>query len=178
MARISLIEPWPATKETAASRMLWLADGYAEGAMVLCNAMAEDDYYPQYTNTRVILHLCRHATELFFKGAIAVKTNQIFKSHRLDKLYAQYLALYPLDKYQISLPFPRAVFNPNEGLFPELLDQYTRTHDQRFRYPLDNEGTPFFDAEPFDVLAYQTAIATFRHELNTMVATLAFGWKR
>lgn len=177
MAGIPIIDPWPATKATAASRMLWLADAYAEGAMVLCNAMAADDYYPQYTNTRVILHLCRHATELFFKGAIAVKTQQFSKTHRLDRLYAQYLTLYPLEKFQISLPFPRAVFNPSEGLFPELLDEYTQTHDQRFRYPIDNQGVPFFDAEPFDVAAYQAAIAIFQQELNLMVYTIDRGRK-
>ena len=106
-----LIDAWPATRTTAFSRMLWMADGYAEGALVLCNAMASDDYYPQYTNTRVILHLCRHATELFFKGAIAVKSDKFPKIHRLDTLYAQYKLYYPLDQYQLKLPFPQRRFN-------------------------------------------------------------------
>ncbi len=176
MREIPPIEPWPATVETVASRILWLADAYAEGAMVLCNAMADDDYQRQYTNTRVILHLCRHATELFFKGAISFKTTLLpANTHRLDKLYAQYLVHYPLDKQQISLPFPVEILNPAHGLFPELLDEYTKTHDQRFRYPTDATGKPFDETEYFDVHAYQEAIDRFRSSLNHMVARIDFG---
>lgn len=176
MHDIPPIEPWPATEKTAASRMLWFADAYAEGAMVLCNAMAEDDYARQYTNTRVILHLCRHATELFFKGAISFKTNALpGNTHRLDKLYAQYRVHYPLDKQQIDLPFPAEVLNPEQGLFPDLLDEYARTHDQRFRYPIDAAGKPFEESGNFDVHAYQQAIDRFRSSINHMVARIDFG---
>lgn len=155
--------------------MLWLADAYAEGALVLCNAMAEDDYQRQYTNTRVILHLCRHATELFFKGAVLHKTRrQPPKTHRLDKLYAEYRRHYPDEKWQLDLPFPTEAFNPDKGLFPDLLDEYTKTHDQRFRYPTDADGKPFEDKECFDIKAYQDAIDRFRSSVNHTVARIDF----
>ncbi|MRW88425.1 hypothetical protein GJ699_00305 [Duganella sp. FT80W] len=163
------VPAWPATKATAPSRMLWMADGFAEGAQVLCNAMAAEDYYPQYTNTRVILHLCRHATELFLKGAIAFKTKQFIKTHRLDILFEKYQQHYPSANYQIAFPFPKSVFVPREGLFPDILEEFVRTHDQRFRYPIDNTGEPFQDVEEFKILDYQSAIDQFRADLNIMV---------
>lgn len=177
MSDIPLIEPWIATPSTEASRILWLADAYAEGALVLCNAMASDDYQRHYTNTRVILHLCRHATELFFKGAISFKTNgRAAKTHRLDLLYAEYRRHYPLSQFEMNLPFPKAVLNPDDGLFPGLLNEYTRMHDQRYRYPADAEGRPFQDEEHFDVAGYQTAIDRFRSNINHAVARIDFGW--
>lgn len=177
MPEIAPIEPWPATPSTVASRMLWLADAYAEGALVLCNAMAADDYQRQYTNTRVVLHLCRHATELFFKGAVLHKTNtRVPKTHRLDRLYAEYRRHYPHEKFELDLPFPKEVFNPDKGFFPELLEEYTRTHDQRFRYPVDANGEPFEDEELFDIAAYQAAIERFQTSVNHTVARIDFGW--
>ena len=158
--------------------MLWLADAYAEGALLLCNALAEGDYQRQYTNTRVVLHLCRHATELFLKGAVCHKTkNRPPKTHRLDTLYAAYRLHYPHQIYELDLPFPVEVFNPDQGLFPDLLDEYKRVHDQRFRYPADGEGNPFEDSEWFDILAYQLAIERFRSSINHAVARIDLGWR-
>lgn len=178
MSEIPLITPWPATADTVASRMLWLANSYAEGAQFLCDAMVADDYARKYTNTRVILHLCRHATELYFKGAVSYKTNAPpLRTHRLDRLYSEYLIHYPTERGQLELPFPRAVFRPEEGLFPDLLVDYTKTHDQRFRYPADVDGKPFHEEEMFDVIAYQQSIDRFRMSLNHMVVRIDFGWK-
>lgn len=178
MSEISPIEPRPAIPSTVASRMLWLADAYAEGALVLCNSLVEDDYQRQYTSTRVILHLCRHATELFLKGAVFHKTNKPPpNTHRLDKLYAEYRTHYPEEKFDVVLPFPKEILNPKQGLFPEFLDEYIKTHDQRFRYPTDAEGNPFDDKEWFDVAAYQEAIGLFRSNVNHTVARIEFGWK-
>lgn len=178
MPNIPPIAPWPATRDAAASQMLWLADAYAEGAQVLCDSMANDDYTRQYTNTRVIMHLCHHATELFFKGAISFSTKKLpAPTHRLDKLYNEYQFHYPLEKHKIDLPFPLEVLNPQRSLFPELLDEHAGPYDQRFRYPTDVSGEPFQETEQFDVVAYQQAIDRFRSGLNHMVARIDFGWK-
>jgi hypothetical protein len=48
--------------------MLWMSNSYAEAASVLCDQLASDDFSRQYTSALVVLHLCRHATELYLKG--------------------------------------------------------------------------------------------------------------
>jgi hypothetical protein len=155
--------------------MLWMAGAYAMAAEVLCDAMVEGNYDREYTSSRVVLHLCRHATELFLKGAISSKTNERpRKTHRLERLYAEYKLLYPREKYQLPLPFPNETIDYEHGLFPGSLEEYQRTHDQRFRYPIDTAGNPFLDHDSFDVVAYQKAIERFRSALNLMVARIAF----
>jgi hypothetical protein len=72
MPSLEPIEAWVPGK-TVAIKMLWLSDAYAEGAVVLCEAVAANDFNRQFTNSRVVLHLCRHAAELFYKGAIGAK---------------------------------------------------------------------------------------------------------
>ena len=171
------LEPWLPGK-TVAIKMLWLSDAYAEGALVLCNALATDDYARQFTNSRVILHLCRHAAELFLKGAIGAKTGSVpSNTHRLDRLYKRYSSLYPLEKHHIDLPFPSGAVESDDSLFPGSLEEYQRTHDQRFRYPTDNHGNAFTEKESFNVAAYQSKVEAFRSAINTMVARVAFGWE-
>lgn len=132
-----------------------MADAYAKAAEVLCTALIDDEYERAYTSTRVVLHLCRHGTELFLKGAIAARTNvPPRRTHRLERLYAEYKQLFPRDKHQVHFPFPDQAFEHEDGLFPGTLEDYQRTHDQRFRYPVDTTGRPFDDHEAFDVAAH------------------------
>jgi hypothetical protein len=167
---IEPIEPWIPGK-TDSAKMLWLSDSFAEAASVLCEAMVEDTYERQYTNTRVILHLCIHALELYFKGAIAAKTRKHPpKTHRLDVLHSQYRDCYPSERHAVDAPFPDQVFEDALlGLFPGSLEDYQRSHDQRYRYPTDAIGQPFEEREPFDPLTHRDAIANFRSQINLMV---------
>jgi hypothetical protein len=167
-----LIEPW-LPGSTPASQMLWLSSSYAEAARVLCEAMETEDFTPQYTSTRVVLHLCRHATELYLKGAIGVKTGRLpTNSHRLDHLYAQYKALYPQADLHFDVPFSRQLLMSDDDLFPGTLESYQKTHDQRYRYPIDSKGMPFHESEPFDIPAYKKIVNDFWQSLNMLVVRI------
>lgn len=161
--------------KSPARQMLWLANSYAEGAMLLAQALATGNFTRQYSCSRVVLHLCRQAIELYFKGAIGAKTGKVpGNSHRLDKLYALYLPLYPRDHQQFDIPFSRQVLAGDDDLFPGTMVEYLRTHDQRFRYPTDNNGVPFDESEVFDVNAYAIAVADFRQSISILVARIEF----
>jgi len=159
--------------------MLWLANSYAEAARILCDELTEDRFSQRYESTRVILHLCRHAAELYFKGAIGVKRADMpMNTHRLDRLYAEYRQLYPDDRDHFDLPFHSQVIEPDDDLYPGTLDAYQKTHDQRFRYPTDSSGKPFSETESFDILNYQEAVHEFQYSLHWMVARIYYGWTR
>ena len=176
MAESLEIEAW-IPGSTPAIQLLWLSNAYAEAAQLLCEALVEDQFTRQYQSTRVVLHLCRHAAELFFKGAIASKTNELPKNtHRLEWLHAEYLRLFPLQKHHIHLPFSAQALDSEPGLFPGSLEEYQRSHDQRFRYMTDSSGKPFEESESFDVLKYQETVEKFGTELNHMVSRISFGW--
>lgn len=75
MSESETLEPGIPGKLPSTS-LVWLSLAYAEAAKVLCDALVAEDYSRQFTSTRVILHLCRHAAELFLKGAIESKTGK------------------------------------------------------------------------------------------------------
>ncbi|QCP54493.1 hypothetical protein FAZ95_36980 [Trinickia violacea] len=161
--------------KSEASQMLWLASAYADAAKVLAESMAADGFGQHHANVRVILHLCRHALELFLKGAIGRSTGSVPRgTHRLATLFQQYKSLYPSRDYHFAFPFPEQVFLTDD-MFPETVEQFHRTHDQRFRYPSDNKGNPFDGFDSFDVSTQVEAIADFWQRLHLIGTGIA--WK-
>lgn len=122
----------------------------------------------------MILHLCRHALELFLKGAIGLSTGNVPRStHRLAKLFDQYKALYPSRKYHFSFPFPEQVFF-TEDRFPEAIEPFHGTHDQRFRYPSDTKGNFFDGFDTFDLGTQAEVIANFWQRLHLIGTEIAW----
>jgi hypothetical protein len=114
--------------------------------------MVNDDFAPQYSHTRVILHLCRHAVELFFKGAISKATKgKPPKTHNLASLVGDYERALPGEQFRFEVPFGVETIGTLE-LFPELealVEDHHKTLDQRYRYPTDSTGKPFSGLEGF-----------------------------
>ncbi|WP_150584296.1 hypothetical protein [Pandoraea communis] len=116
-----------------------------------------------------ILHLCRHSLELYFKGAIGYTREEIPRnSHRLSYLFDRFKLLYPSPEYLPELPFDEEVFRTDD-FFPESLEPFHRTHDQRFRYPSDTKGQPFDAFRPYDVDEKAELIAKFWQSLVIIV---------
>lgn len=126
-----------------------LARGYLEGSRVLCESMLNNDYAPQYSHTRVILNLCRHAVELFLKGAISSATkSQPPQTHHLANLVAEYERALPGSEFRFDVPF--GIENPGtQDFFDDLVDNLHKTLDQRYRYPTDRNGKPFSEPSGF-----------------------------
>ncbi len=171
------IKPWPKEDEPS-SNFLWLSASYAEAASVLCDALVSEDFTRQYMSTRVIFYLCRHATELYLKGAISAKTlRHPPKTHRLEALYATYCDLYTHNDYRFEVPFQEEALDFDEGLFPGSLSSFQASHDQRYRYPIDSKGEPFVELTAFDIQTYARKIAKFRQTLNILAVRIDFGWE-
>lgn len=168
-----VLEPW-LPGETPAVQMLWLALSYAEGAVVLSEALREDDFVQQYTSALVVMHLCRHAVELFLKGAIGKKHGVTPTGHRLDVLYEHYRSYYPAEKYALEVPpFLRPALEKDDGLFPGALSEFQKTHDQRYRYPTDLSGKALDRrGEDFDISLYIRTVSDLRQKLNTLLVQI------
>lgn len=135
-------------------RMFWLARAYLEASMVLCEAMINDDFTRQYSSSRVVLHLARHAIELFLKGGICASTKgRPPKTHHLENLHAEYARHFPDPSFHFDIPFKLEVL-PNLEMFPELTEDYHKDLDQRFRYPSDSKGRMFSDLDAFVPTAF------------------------
>lgn len=126
-----------------------LARGYLDGSSVLCRALLDDAYAEQYSHTRVILYLCRHAVELFLKGAILKASGQqAKKSHNIVTLLDEYECLLPDQQFRFKTPFDLSTLPPIERTqytaeLHAFTGRYNATHDQRYRYPADNNGNDF-----------------------------------
>lgn len=132
-----------------------LAHGYLEGSIKLCEAMIKGDYALEYSNSRVVLHLCRQAVELYLKGAIYAATNTHPKlGHRLDKLFVKYRELLPEAQFYFDIPFGFENANVPE----EVITRFHETLDQRYRYPNDVKGVSFSGLEGFIPTLYITEL--------------------
>ena len=156
----------PGRKEP--EKMLWLAYAFADTASVVMRAMIEDDSHGNCGQGLVVSYLCRHALELYFKGAIGIATGKMKRNdHRLDKLYSEYKALYS-DKgafYFFDFLVEEWVLN-GEDWFPKDLSKRQQNHDQSFRYPADKNGISFFGLRGFNVLEKAEQVERFSSTLN------------
>jgi hypothetical protein len=141
---------------TIADQYFKLAHGFLEGSKELCDAMLKGDYTPDYPQTRVILHLCRQAIELFIKGAVYCdQTNQTIEGHNLKTLNDEYKKKFPEPQFQFEIPFgfentetPK-LCKKIQKIITEKIRYFYATLDQSHRYPTDNKGNSFSNPEGF-----------------------------
>jgi hypothetical protein len=133
---------------SAGENTLSLALSYSEAMIFLCNGIVEDEFGRHFHNTRVILQLAHHATELFLKGAIMCKGEPPAKTHSIEQLRQQYLTLLPDKQFHFEIPFEILETRTGE-LFPELA-LAEMPLSERFRYAARRDGTALHEFEPFD----------------------------
>lgn len=134
----------------------YLAHAYLDGSRVLCASILKDDSTATYPDTRVILHLCRQAIELFLKGAICSITGENKEGHNLDVLFAEYERALPDAQFHFDVPFGLETLGTRDSSTEaeEWVKRYSSTLDQRHRYPTDKNGNPFTKWESFIPLMY------------------------
>lgn len=72
-------------------------------------------------------------------------------------------------EFEFALPFPKQILRSSgNDLFPPTLAEHQKTHDQRFRYPADNDGMPFLETQSIDTNAMQAAVSQFSQTLTIL----------
>ncbi|CAE6706842.1 hypothetical protein [Paraburkholderia nemoris] len=146
-------------------RLFVLSRAYIEGSEHLCRALLAEDYAAEFASSRVVLHLCCHGVELFFKGAIHCASRRTpRRTHELHKLGEEYSRLFPSPDFQFAIPFWFETLD-SEELFEELNNQFHKTLDQRYRYPVDKQFAPFDGPEGFQPDVFLSEIEALRVEL-------------
>jgi len=148
-----------------------LARAYLNASCVLSNLMLRPEVTSDYANTRVILHLCRQAVELFLKGTILGVTRKrynagkdkngfIINSHNLVPLMTKYRSVLPEQRFHFEMPFGFETIRNCEGYCNDKLmsaESYHELLDQRHRYPADRKGHLFttdFSIDSFTPATY------------------------
>ena len=165
-----MIHSFEFQKLDPSERFFILARAYLEASTVLCEAMLHEKYKPRFTNSRVILHLCHHAFELFLKAAIMTRTppsaaassrrspaatatsrrrsRSPINTHSLYSLYEKYQKIFGDPQFEFSVPFGLEAIPPAE-LSPAMAEKYFKELDQRYRYTLDQSLKTFSGIEGF-----------------------------
>ncbi|MGE4438960.1 hypothetical protein [Achromobacter sp.] len=154
--------------DTEPQKMLWLAAAFAGSAAMIVRSLLENSDYSERAQGRVVAYLCRHATELYLKGAIGIATGKVNRSnHNIHNLYSEYESIYQGkgDFFFFEFPVEKWVTS-NEDLFPETLVFFRKSHDQRFRYPADSRGTEFVGFEEIDIPSLVKILEKFSSALN------------
>jgi hypothetical protein len=138
-----------------------LASAYLEGSRRLTILMLRPTDTSGYADTRVILHLCRQALELFLKGTIygitGVRYSPTRKEggpHNLHALHAKYESVLLGPHFHFDLPFGFEILGKSDDRDDKRMTPgtYHATLDQRHRFPDDIQGNLFtadFDRDCF-----------------------------
>lgn len=142
-----------------------LARAYLEGSRRLSEWMLRPGDTSCYADTRVNLHLCRQAVELFLKGSIYGATGSKYSPtheeggpHNLQPLLAKYETVLPDPQFHFELPFnvePLGDIQEDcDGVMSA--QSYHKLLDQRHRYPGDRNGNLF--TADFTIDAFMPAL--------------------
>jgi hypothetical protein len=150
-------------------RFFSLARAYLEASTVLCEAMVYAKCRPRLSNSRVILHLCHHAFELFLKAFIMNKMDGAsLHTHSLYDLYEKYQKIFGGPQFQFSMPFGLEATPPFEPS-PEMAMKYFGQLDQRYRYTLDRSLIAFPEIEGFLPNSFHAQLQDHSREFDRLI---------
>lgn len=147
-----------------------LARAYVEASRRLTEWMLRPGDTSCYADTRVNLHLCRQAVELFLKGSIYgatgskyAPTHQEGGPHNLQPLLAKYETVLPDPQFHFELPFNIVPLGDIKKDCDGVMSakSYNKFLDQRHRYPADRNGKLFtadFTIDAFMPALYLTTL--------------------
>ena len=159
-----MIGSWEIDSLTESERLFAYSRSYLRSSIVLCTRVQRLRRKPQYPDASVVLHLARHAVELFLKGAIMAREPGADLHHDLDKLQSTYDRLYPELALSWSQPFKTEYLGRTPNQLAEARRSAPRV-DQIYRYPISKSGVPWDGIYALDP-------RTFHRQMQTMEKTL------
>lgn len=146
-----------------------LAKSYINASHKLCQSIIDGSFDNTHTNSMVIMSLSCHSYELFLKGSIIYKSQNVTKSHRVDQLIKQYNVLYPDNRDKLPHLFNVTNLTDKE----ELTEEGFQCFDQSFRYTRDRKGNPWVGGQGFNASLYVTQLNKFILIMNELITQIA-----
>lgn len=162
---------------TEGERLLEMADAFARSSQTLTATIEADPEYYEHADWIVAMHLCRHAAELYFKGALAIRNGSVTRgSHNVRALRERYVESYPESFFHFELPFPQTLEREND-LFPWTFADFDVTLDQRFRYPADRLGQPFVELAAVEIAELSKSVQRFATSISVLRTFIIRQWE-
>ena len=106
-----------------------LAVGYTDSSHRLFSSMLANELPKSFAHAQVAHFFLDHALELFLKGALLKKGENLRNTHHLEQLYNRYCKLYPNNTYNFT------------GRIQETITDVTDSPHSEFpRYPVNTNG--------------------------------------
>ena len=161
------------------SRYFALVDAYSNAAVLLCEALTAGRTDPTFANSCVILWLTRHATELFYKGAVMAATGILpqppkpMGGHNLVFYENSFRQHYPAHRFVFTPPASEALVGG--GWSDEEVRQFLRDANkvhERYRYPTDSNGKDFDGVHGLDPAPLLETLRQSRKEMTVIISQI------
>lgn len=138
-----MVGSWEIERLESPSKWFALSRSYLDASIYLCQGMVNGSFISSFANAQVIMGLCHHSVELFYKGVLHSVTGEFPNAtHNLFDLDADVKRLAPDVASCFSCPFGLEEL-PSCLLETEIKKRIGKTQDQQFRYQFDRDGRPW-----------------------------------
>ena len=143
---------------TKSQLLFRLAIAYSDASHHVVRSMLAGELPATFPLAQTAHFLFDHAVELFLKGAILKRTDNIEKTHHLQPLYGRYRNLYPNKKFEFTGRIRDAVIsNPNSP------------HSEFPRYPVDTEGNIWQGHNAYTLETWATETQCLCNDLKRLI---------
>jgi hypothetical protein len=130
-----------------------MTEAYISCCLHLLYCMADESLERDFFRAKACVSLFDHSIELFLKFAIYAATNELRVTHNLKRLYDEYCALYPEDRFKFDVDI-NSVVRQNDA-YP---------YNTFAKYPVDKEGNLWPGNQHIDVIIWLRNVKIARND--------------
>ena len=153
---------------------IWLANAYISACETLCESMITDCTESDPDKALVLLNLCHHSLELFYKAGLNSQTGTYRKDHKLLQLEIEFIRAFPNCNVKIPEVLREALL-VSAPLLPEGSEaDFERVVHERFRYHTQRNGRPWPVLDQFDIEDFLSSVIQLKHAFLPFISSI--GW--
>jgi hypothetical protein len=139
---------WETAHLDEATKWFLLSRAYLDSSIRLCNSIISRDLPHTFQHGQVVMGLCFHSVELFYKGVLQRATGKVPATHDLAILESEVWKSAPGVSNLFTCPFfsedaPVDNTQRREARLDALRATSRGSLDQIFRYHVDRDGNPW-----------------------------------
>ncbi|EJL6474480.1 hypothetical protein OGE23_003717 [Vibrio cholerae] len=149
---------------------------YLKASKEVCIRMLSGTEEQTPANADVSMMLAAHATELFLKSSLVLKTDQTAWGHSIDELFSAYLAIYPEEEFYFACPFITEYLGFDEESTERFKNKLRKNKlkgyaepSVKHRYPVHQVGIEWVGERAFEPKMFLETLVYLDSEFNRLV---------
>ncbi|AMK75647.1 MULTISPECIES: hypothetical protein [Methylomonas] len=170
-----MVGSWEIEELDEPSKWFVLARAYLDASIHLCQEMVEGVFIANFSNAQVVMGLCHHSVELFYKGVLHASSGQFPNAtHNLFDLQVEVKKVAPDVFAVFTCPFGLeelpSNLNPREKQI--LKKDIGKAQDQQFRYQFDRDGKPWDGIHGFIASSFLLVLKNCSSQYDAIVPSI------